>query len=70
VHYQSDVDAGRAVGQAVFERLHQDPEFVADMAAAKVEVKKARRHGPPVGRDCSAEMAALQASDPAQQQRQ
>ena len=70
VHHQSDVDAGRTVGQAVFERLHQDPEFVADMAAAKVEVKKARRHGAPVGRDCRAETAALQAADPAQPQRQ
>ena len=70
VHYQSDVDAGRTVGQAVFERLHQDPEFVADMAAAKVEAKRARKHGPPAGRDCPAETAALQATDPAQQQRQ
>ena len=69
VHHQSDVDAGRAVGQAVFERLHQDPEFVADMAAARIEVKKARRHGPPAGRDCRAETAALQATGPAQQQR-
>jgi len=69
VHHQSDVDAGRNVGQAVFERLHQDPEFVADMAAAKVEVKKARRHGPPVGRDCSAESVALQSTDPAPSQR-
>lgn len=70
VHYQSDVDAGRTVGQAVFERLHQDPEFVADMAAAKVEVKQARRHGPSVGRDCSAESVALQATAPAPLQRQ
>jgi len=62
VHRQSDVDAGRIVGQAVFERLHQDAEFVADMAAAKIEVKKARRHGPPAGRDCRAEAAALQAT--------
>jgi len=69
VHYQSDVDAGRTIGQAVFERLHQDPEFVADMAAAKVEVKKARRRGPPVGRDCSAESVALQATAPAPSQR-
>ncbi len=65
VHRQSDVDAGRTIGQAVFERLHQDPEFVADMAAAKLEVKKARRHGPPAGRDCRAEAATLQASNPA-----
>ena len=70
VHHQSDVDAGRTVGQAVIERLHQDPEFVADLAAAKVEVKKARKRGPPVGRDCRAETTALQATDPAQQQRQ
>jgi acid phosphatase (class A) len=69
VHYQSDVNAGRTIGQAVFERLHQDPEFVADMAAAKVEVKKARKRGPPVGRDCSAESVALQATAPAPSQR-
>jgi hypothetical protein len=54
----------------VFERLHQDPEFVVDMAAAKVEVKKARKHGPPAGRDCRAEATALQAIDRAQPQRQ
>ncbi len=62
VHRQSDVVAGRTVGQAVFERLHQDPEFVADMAAAKLEVKRARKHGPPAGHDCRAEAAALQAT--------
>ncbi len=66
VHRQSDVDAGRTIGQAVFERLHQESEFVADMAAAKLEVKKARKHGPPAGRDCRAEAAALQANNPAQ----
>lgn len=66
VHRQSDVDAGRTIGQAVFERLHQEPEFVADMAAAKHEVKKASKHGPSAGRDCRAEAAALQASNPAQ----
>lgn len=64
VHRQSDVDAGRIVGQAVFERLHLDAEFVADMAAAKVEMKKARKRGPPAGRDCRAEAAALQAAAP------
>jgi len=64
VHRQSDVDAGRIVGRAVIERLHQDEEFLADMAAAKVEMKKARKHGPPAGRDCRAEAAALQAVAP------
>lgn len=65
VHRQSDVDAGRIVGKAVFERLHLDTEFVADMAAAKVEAQKARKHGPPAGRDCRAEAAALRATAPA-----
>jgi acid phosphatase (class A) len=65
VHRQSDVDAGRIVGAAVFERLHQDPEFVEDMAVARVEAKKARRHGPPAGHDCRAEAATLQVNDPA-----
>jgi acid phosphatase (class A) len=62
VHRQSDVDSGRLVGKAVFERLHQDADFVADMAAAKIEMQKARRHGPPAGRDCPAEAVALQAT--------
>jgi acid phosphatase (class A) len=66
VHRQSDVDAGRIVGRAVIERLQQDAEFVADMEAAKIEVQKARRHGPPAARDCSAEAVALQATNPAQ----
>ena len=70
VHRQSDVDAGRIVGEAVIERLHEDPEFVADMAAARAEVKKARRHGPPAGRDCRTEATALQATDPPLLQRQ
>ena len=63
VHRQSDVDAGRLVGRAVFERLHQDDEFVADMAAARREVSKARKYGPPADRDCRAEAAALQATE-------
>jgi acid phosphatase (class A) len=66
VHRQSDVDAGRIVGRAVIERLQQDAEFVADMEAAKIEVQKARRHGPPAARDCSAEAVALQATNPTQ----
>ena len=37
VHYPSDVEAGRAVGAALVARLHAEPQFVADMAAAKAE---------------------------------
>ena len=36
-HWQSDVDASRLLGSAVFARLHTNPQFLADMAAAKKE---------------------------------
>lgn len=38
VHYQSDVEAGRTLGSAMVARLHSDPTFAADMAAAKREI--------------------------------
>jgi acid phosphatase (class A) len=59
VHWQSDVDAGRKVGEAVIARLHQDAQFLADLAAARAEVVAARDGGQPTGRDCAAEAAAL-----------
>ncbi len=59
VHWQSDVDAGRKVGAAVVTRLHQDVEFMTDLAAARAEVIKAREGGQPAGRDCAAEAAAF-----------
>jgi len=59
VHWQSDVDAGRQVGAAVVARLQQDAEFMADLAAARAEVIKARKGGQPEGRDCTAEAAAF-----------
>ena len=36
-HWQSDVDASRLLGSAVFARLHTNPQFLADMAAARKE---------------------------------
>jgi acid phosphatase (class A) len=59
VHWQSDVDAGRAVGEAVIARLRQDAQFLADLAAARAEVVAAREGGQAAGRDCAAEAAAL-----------
>ena len=59
VHWQSDVDAGRKVGEAVIARLHEDAQFMADLAAARAEVVNARGSGQPAGRDCAAEAAAL-----------
>ena len=36
-HWQSDVDASRLLGSAVYARLHTNPQFLADMAAARKE---------------------------------
>jgi acid phosphatase (class A) len=62
VHRQSDVDAGRMVGQAVMPRLQQDREFQADLAAARIEAQKASKRPVASARDCSAEAAALSAA--------
>lgn len=46
-HWQSDVDAARIMGAADFARLNADPEFVAEVAAAKKEIAaklKATQH--------------------------
>ncbi|WP_341665597.1 phosphatase PAP2 family protein [Vibrio sp.] len=40
VHWQSDVDAGRLMGSAVFARLHAKLEFTQAMAEASKELKK------------------------------
>ncbi|CAB3634727.1 acid phosphatase [Achromobacter pestifer] len=58
-HWQSDVDAGRTMGAATVALLHNNPEFVADLDAARKEVQAATaRHSAP-GMDCVAEDAAL-----------
>lgn len=40
VHYQSDVEAGRKLGAAMVARLHADPAFLRDLAAAKAELRR------------------------------
>ncbi len=57
VHWLSDVEEGRLIAPAVLARLHSDPAFVADLAAARAEVAAARGTAPT--RDCAAEAAAL-----------
>ena len=42
VHYQSDVEAGRILGAAMVSRLHADPAFLRDLAAAKRELARAK----------------------------
>jgi len=41
VHFQSDIEAGRTLASAMVARLHGDPEFQKDLAAARRELAKA-----------------------------
>ncbi len=59
VHWQSDVNEGRMMGAATVARLHADPTFRADLAAAKAELSAAWAKGAKPARDCQAEAAAL-----------
>lgn len=61
VHWQSDVDEGRLIGAATVARLHADPVFEADLAAAREELQAAHTKGLLPNRDCAAETAALEA---------
>jgi acid phosphatase (class A) len=58
-HWKSDIDAGRIVGAATVARLHADPVFLAQMAAARSEIEQARSKGATPTADCAAEAAAL-----------
>lgn len=59
VHWQSDVLAGRFLGSGIVARLHADPQFRTDLAAASAEISAARAAGLTPERDCQAEAAAL-----------
>lgn len=61
-HWQSDVDAGRIMGAATVAVLHDNPAFMADLAAAKTEVAAAQSAGRLPTQDCPAERAALSLS--------
>ena len=58
-HWYSDVVWGRFMGAAVVARLHADPTFAADLAAAKTEYAALRAQGVTPACDCNAEAAAL-----------
>jgi acid phosphatase (class A) len=59
VHWQHDVVEGRFVGAAAVARLHADPAFLADLAAARAELAAVRARGLKPTRDCAAEAEAL-----------
>lgn len=49
VHFQSDIEAGRYLGSAMITRLHDSPEFMADLAKARAEVEASKAKGAPEG---------------------
>lgn len=61
VHWQSDVEEGRLVAAAVVAKLHSDPQFRADLEAARAEMAALRQQGTPPEVDCAAEASALAA---------
>ena len=63
VHWRSDVEAGRIVGASTVSRLHADPVFRAQMAAARREIEAARAAGARSALDCTAESRALAAGN-------
>ncbi|MDA8138894.1 MAG: phosphatase PAP2 family protein [Desulfobacteraceae bacterium] len=60
VHWSSDVAEGRVMAAATVARLHAEPAFRADLAAAKEELAAAWSQGLTPGRDCAAEAHALE----------
>jgi acid phosphatase (class A) len=58
-HWQSDVIGGRHMAAATVARLQSQPEFQADVEAARKELAAARKAGAGPGRDCVAETRAL-----------
>ena len=56
-HWQSDVDAGRIMGAATVARLQTNPDFLADLKAAKAEVKAAKAKRVPSISECAAAAA-------------
>lgn len=59
VHWYSDVQQGQLLGAATVARLHDNPQFRSDLAAARAEIATARAAALPMQRDCAAEAAAL-----------
>jgi acid phosphatase (class A) len=59
VHWHSDVIQGRVMAAGAVARLHADPAFRADLAAARAELATVRNKGLKPIHDCSTERAAL-----------
>ena len=46
-HYETDVFAGRVLGQAIVRQLHENPAFEHDFAAVKAEIAVSAPKSPP-----------------------
>ena len=59
VHWNSDLVAGRHMASAVVARLHAEPAFQHDLAAARQELAAQYAKGEPLPAQCASEAAAL-----------
>lgn len=59
VHWNSDVIAGRDAAAATIAAGHANPEFAADIAAARAEIAAARAKGLKPTQDCAKQTAGL-----------
>jgi acid phosphatase (class A) len=64
VHWQSDTIESLELAAGTVARLHGDPVFLADLAAAKSELAAVRARKLPPQRDCKAEADALAQQPP------
>ena len=62
VHWLSDTEEGRLMASATVAKLQDQPEFRADLEAARAEIAAARARGLPPTRDCAKEAAQLAAN--------
>ncbi len=59
VHWKSDIEAGQRMGAATLAKLHSNPDFLAQLGAARAEIAQARAQGSQPNRDCTTETNAL-----------
>jgi len=59
VHWESDVAGGRLIGAGVVARLHAEPAFLAELAAARAELVAVRTKKLGATRNCMAEAEAM-----------
>jgi acid phosphatase (class A) len=59
VHWANDTWQGRYMGAYTVARLHAEPAFQADLAAARSELATVRANGGGSSRDCAAEAAGI-----------